>query len=304
MLNLLIIFCILLSIIVIILFFHARNIKSQIKNISKILDDILKGNLDRRLFANKNTITSDICYKINEIVIKSKKQLVDQNKSEKSYKELVTSLSHDIRTPLASLVGYLDAIDNNLVTGEEKDIYIKTAKNKAFSLNEYIQILFQWLKLESGEWIYTFDKVDICEKSRTLIAEWISRFEQAQITYHIDIPPHSIITNLDILAYERIINNLIANVMNHSQATDINISILEVDDIVEIILMDNGIGISEKDKPYIFTRLYKCDSSRGIRGNGLGLAIVKELINAHKGSITVNSKINKGTIFKIHLPRV
>ncbi|AJA47140.1 sensor histidine kinase ResE [Clostridium pasteurianum DSM 525 = ATCC 6013] len=304
MLNVLIIFCILLSTIVIILFFHIRNTKSQIKNISKILDDILKGNLDRRLFANQNDIISDICYKINEIVIESKNQLIQQNKSEKSYKELVTSLSHDIRTPLASLVGYLDAIDNNLVTGKEKDSYIQTAKNKAFSLNEYIQTLFEWLKLESGEWIYTFDKVDICEKTRTLIAEWISPFEQAQINYHVDIPAHSIIVNLDIAAYERIIDNLIANVINHSQATDINISILQIDDIVEINLMDNGIGISEKDRPYIFTRLYKCDSSRGIRGNGLGLAIVQELINAHKGTIILNSKINKETIFTIHLPRI
>lgn len=304
MLNLLVIFCILLSIIVIILFFRVRSIKSQIKNISKILDDILKGNLDRRLFANQNDTISDICYKINEIVIESKNQLIQQNKSEKSYKELVTSLSHDIRTPLASLVGYLDAIGNNLVTGKEKDRYIQTAKNKAFNLNEYIQTLFEWLKLESGEWIYTFDKVDICEKTRTLIAEWISPFEQAQINYHVDIPTHSIIINLDIAAYERIIDNLIANVINHSQASDINISILEIDDIVEINLMDNGIGISEKDRPYIFTRLYKCDSSRGIRGNGLGLAIVQELINAHKGTIILNSKINKETIFTIHLPRI
>lgn len=304
MLNLLVIFCILLSIIVIILFFRVRSIKSQIKNISKILDDILKGNLDRRLFANQNDTISDICYKINEIVIESKNQLIQQNKSEKSYKELVTSLSHDIRTPLASLVGYLDAIGNNLVTGKEKDRYIQTAKNKAFNLNEYIQTLFEWLKLESGEWIYTFDKVDICEKTRTLIAEWISPFEQAQINYHVDIPTHSIIINLDIAAYERIIDNLIANVINHSQASDINISILEIDDIVEINLMDNGIGISEKDRPYIFTRLYKCDSSRGIRGNGLGLAIVQELIKAHKGTIILNSKINKETIFTIHLPRI
>ncbi|MDF2505386.1 HAMP domain-containing sensor histidine kinase [Clostridium sp.] len=304
MLNLLIAFCVLLSIIVIILFFHVRNTKKQIESISKILDDILEGNLDRRLFANQNEITSDICYKINEIVIQSKKQLVEQNKSEKVYKELVTSLSHDIRTPLASLVGYLDAIDNNLVTGEERDRYIKTAKDKAFSLNEYIKTLFEWLKLESGEWIYAFDKVDICEKSRTLIAEWISRFEQAHITYHVDIPTDPIIVNLDAVAYERIINNLIANVINHSKATGINLSILEIDDIVEINVMDNGIGISEKDKPYIFTRLYKCDSSRGIRGNGLGLAIVQELVNAHKGTIIVNSEINKETIFKIHLPRI
>ncbi|MFJ7736280.1 sensor histidine kinase [Lysinibacillus sp. NPDC097287] len=278
--------------------------KKQLHNISDILDEVLEGNLNRRLYANENDVTSDIAYKINDIVIGNKKQLLAQNKSEKAYKELVTSLSHDIRTPLTSLVGYLEALDRNLVTSNERGRYIQTAKNKAFSLSEYIQTLFEWLKLESGEWLYSFEKVNICEQSRVIIADWIFRFEELKINYHFDIPNSSIPVKLDVNAYERVLNNLLSNVLKHSQATQIGISITYDESRAMIKVSDNGIGISKEDLPFILNRLYKCDYSRSTSSNGLGLAIVNELVISHNGQVNVESTLNSGTTFEISLPRL
>lgn len=298
------IMCAVLVIIVLIQYLHIRKTKKQLHNISDILDEVLEGNLDRRLFANENDVISDIAYKINDIVIHNKQQLLARNKSEKAYKELVTNLSHDIRTPLTSLVGYLEALDKNLVNSNERDRYIQTAKNKAFSLSEYIQTLFEWLKLESGEWLYSYKKVNICEQSRVIIAEWILKFEELKIDYLFDIPNSSIVVNLDVNAYERIMNNLISNVLKHSQATQIGISITYSEGHAMIKVSDNGIGISNEDLPYILNRLYKCDYSRSTSSNGLGLAIVNELVNAHNGQIKVESSLNSGTTFEILLPRI
>lgn len=300
----LVITCAVLVIIVLFQYLHIRKTRKQLHTISDILDEVLEGNLDRRLYANENDSTSDIAYKINEIVIHNKKQLLAQNKSEKAYKELVTSLSHDIRTPLTSLVGYLEALDRDLVNCNERDRYIKTAKNKALSLSEYIQTLFEWLKLESGEWLYSYEKVNICEQSRVIIAEWIFRFEELKIDYLIDIPNTAIPVNLDVKVYERIMNNLLSNVLKHSQATQIGISVSYNEHSAMIKIADNGIGISKEDLPYILDRLYKCDYSRSTSSNGLGLAIVNELVIAHNGQIKVESSLNSGTTFVISLPRI
>lgn len=102
------------------LLYYIYQTKRKLQEIVKVLDDIYSGNLDRRLIDNENTVTSNLVYKINEIVIKDKNKLLELNKAEKAYKKLVTSLSHDIRTPLSSLIGYLEVLEKNDTNFEEQ----------------------------------------------------------------------------------------------------------------------------------------------------------------------------------------
>lgn len=262
-----------------------------------ILQDILQGNLDRKLIAKNTSELAQSYLIINEIVAKYKTEFTNLKQSEKAYKRLVTNLSHDIRTPLSSLMGYLNAIEDEIVTGEEKEEFIKLSYEKTIILKEYIDTLFEWLKLESGERIFKFEIKDICELSRELIGEWIPQLEQNQIEYEIDIPDTEIELLLDAGAYYRILNNLLQNVLTHSKADSIKLEIYEDEEKVYVNLSDNGIGISEKDLPHIFERLYKCDCARSGKGTGLGLAIVSELLKANKGSIYVESKQGEGSSF-------
>lgn len=98
-----------------------RRIREQLSLIKEALEDLKKGNLNRRVLAWENDMTKQICYDINEIAVSSQSRLIQQKQAEQAYKRLMTSLSHDVKTPLASLVGYLEAVENGLVTGQQKE---------------------------------------------------------------------------------------------------------------------------------------------------------------------------------------
>lgn len=278
-------------------------VNNQLSTIKDALCDIKKGNLNRRILTRNNDITKTICYDINEIIVNSQVQLVRMKQSEQAYKRLMTSLSHDVKTPLASLVGYLEAVHKKIVTGEEKEEYIHIALDKAYCLNDFVKSLFEWVKLDSGEQVYQFQLCDLNELSRNIIADWIPVLEDKQFTYEIDIPDTECNMRLDRNAYMRILNNLIHNAFLHSGGDIISLHIFEAENQAKIIVSDNGKGITEKDLPHIFKWQYQGDESRRIRGNGLGLSIVQELVNAHGGTIYAKSPSHGGTEFTIILPK-
>lgn len=293
---------VLLCVVTISQFIYIRSNKKKIRDISYVLDDVVNGNLDRRLLANEETVISDLVYKMNEIIIHDKNKLIETEKSEKAYKELVTSLSHDIRTPLASLVGYLEVLESDSCSPEEQKNFLMVSKTKALNLSEYIQALFEWLKLESGEWIYHYESENICELTRIILADWIIKLEKNKIDFHFDIPEDSIFVVTDKNAFQRIVNNLLSNMLKHSGASLLTVTLTHSTSEIVIMISDNGVGIAEQDLPFIFDRLYKCDTSRTNNSNGLGLAIVKELLTALGGEISAKSTLNDGATFLLKLP--
>ena len=280
-----------------------RRVREQLSIIKDALEDIKHGNLNRRVLARENDMTQQICFDINEIAVSSQSRLIRQKQAEQAYKRLMTSLSHDVKTPLASLVGYLEAVESKLVVGEEKEEYIHVASEKAHHLKYFVETLFEWVKLDAGEQIFHFEPYDLNELSRNIIADWIPVLESSQIDYEVDIPETEYTIRLDSNAYTRIINNLLQNVITHSGGNKLTLQISEDEKQVKIIVADNGKGISADDLPHIFERMYQCDHSRSGKGTGLGLSIVKELVNAHKGKITADSILGNGTVFSISLPK-
>lgn len=294
------IFAILIIVYLVIKLYH---INEQISFIRDVLEDIKTGNLNRRVLVQEKDITKQICYDINQIAMDSQSQLIRQKQSEQANKRLMTSLSHDVKTPLSSLVGYLEAVESGLVSGEEKDEYIHVAFEKSQHLKHFVENLFEWVKLDSGEQVFHFEILDLNELSRNLIADWISVLENNFFEYEIDIPEEEYLIRIDVNAYTRILNNILQNIILHSNGDKMMLRVLEDQQHIKIIISDNGKGITSENLPHIFERLYQCDKSRSAKGNGLGLAITKELVNAHKGTITANSTPNKGTEFIISFPK-
>ena len=280
-----------------------RRVQGQLSIIEEALEDIKSGNLNHRMLAKRNDMTRKICYGINDIAMNSQTQLIKQKQSEQAYKRLMTSISHDVKTPLASLVGYLEAIECQIVAGKEKDEYIHVAFEKAHYLKHFVENLFEWVKLDSGEQIFHFEILDLNELSRNIIVDWISVLENNNFDYAFDIPETEYLMRIDANAYSRILNNLLQNVLIHSKGSKISFHIFENDLQAKITMTDNGKGISPDHLPHIFERMYQCDQSRSAGGNGLGLSIVKELVAAHKGKITVDSTPNKGTVFALLFPK-
>ena len=280
-----------------------HRVRNQLSLIKDALADIKDGNMNRRVLARKSDMIKQICYDINEIAMSNQSRLIQQMQSEQAYKRLMTSLSHDVKTPLASLVGYLEAVERKMVTGVEQEEYIRVAMEKAHHLKDFVTALFEWVKLDAGEQIFHFELCDLNELSRNIMADWVPLLENYDLTYEIEIPETEYMTRIDPTAYTRILNNLLQNILMHSNATQMSLTVTETEQQAKIIVADNGKGIPASDLPHIFERMYQCDHARSGKGNGLGLSIAKELVSVHKGTITADSVPGSGTTFTIILPK-
>ena len=281
-----------------------RRVKKQISEISDALEDIKNGNGNRRILAETHELVAPLAYAINDIILSYEKRLSACHQTDETNRQLMTSLSHDVRTPLTTLIGYLDAAHKGIVDGKERDDYIETARRKAHDLKEYIDVLFDWFKLGSDEFSMNIAEIDLTELTRNILIDWIPIFEDTQVDFTIDIPEQPFRVQIDPDGYMRILNNLIQNVISHSHADKIEIALSEQNRNIKILLSDNGIGIDKEDLKHIFDRLYKCDKGRSEKGSGLGLSIVHELVEKLNGTITADSTPGKGTIFTLFFPLI
>ena len=286
-----------------------RRARKQIAAMVDALADVKGGNGNRRILAEPHELTAPLVYVLNDIVVSYENRLAAYHQTEETNKQLMTSLSHDVRTPLTTLIGYLDAAHKGIVAGEERDDCVETARHKAYDLKEYIDVLFDWFKLNSDEFAMEINTVEIVELTRNILIDWIPIFEDKQIEYAIDIPEKPFRVELDPDGYRRILNNLVQNVVSHSQADRIEISVSGQDEdksgnYIVIRLADNGLGIEKEDLKHIFERLYKCDKGRSEKGSGLGLSIVRQLVEKMNGTITAESTPGQGAAFTITFPLV
>ena len=282
--------------------FAIRRVKKQKAEITDALIDVKNGNGNRRILSATNELVAPLAYEINEIVVSYESRLSTVRQTEETNRQLMTSLSHDVRTPLTTLIGYLDAAHKGIVTGKDRDDYIETARRKAHDLKEYIDVLFDWFKLNSNEFAMDINIVEAAELTRNILIDWIPIFEDKQIDYNIDIPEQPFRVKLDTDGYMRILNNLIQNVISHSHADKIEIILSKQEKNMQIRLADNGIGIEKEDLKHIFERLYKCDKGRSEKGSGLGLSIAHQLVEKMNGTITANSTQGTGTEFTLLFP--
>jgi signal transduction histidine kinase len=277
-------------------------VKRHLQDMTDALNDIQSGNGNRRILAVDNELTADLTYKMNEIVTHYEEQLSGLRAADETNRQLMTSLSHDVRTPLTTLIGYLDASHRGIVEGKEREDYLETARRKAHDLKDYIDVLFDWFKLNSSEFALSIERVELAELTRNILKDWIPIFEENHLDYEIEIPEKPLYTKVDLDGYARIVNNLVQNVIAHSQATQIKIEMAKNAKEIEICIVDNGFGIEKNDLPHIFERLYKCDKGRSDKGSGLGLSIVRQMVEKMNGRITVQSEPNQYTVFTVCFP--
>ena len=251
-------------------------------------------------FVRGNGILADINFELNGILAESRGQFVKLQRAENANQQLLTDLSHDVRTPLASLTGYLESLDSR--NAKEPDEYIHIAYRKALDLQKLIDRLFQWFKLASREQIYQMEILDINELTREVIIEHIPLFLEKKIAFSADIAEDEWLVNLDRTAYARMINNLLSNAIEHGKCSFIELAVAKLETGIQVSVSNNGAAIPEKELPFLFKRLYKCDPARSGSGNGLGLAIVRELTDAMSGKITVQSIPGGMTTFCLDLP--
>ena len=274
----------------------------QLKTIADALKELNEGNSNRKILMNTEGVTTEIAYGINELLQTSQNRVADLEQASQTSRVFMTSLSHDVRTPLTTLIGYLDAVHANIVEGEERERYVETARGKAYDMKGTIDTLFEWFKLNSNEEVLEPVPCDMAELTREVLEDWIVIFEEKQLTYDITLPECYMEAMVDRGAYARILNNLIQNVLAHSKATEIGILIKKDCNTISITVSDNGIGIAPGDVNHVFERLYKCDKSRTHRSSGIGLNIVQQLVEKMGGAVSVVSTQSVNTAFTVCFP--
>lgn len=279
-----------------------RKERQQAKELAEALADVRNGNGNRRVLTDPNQLLSPLVYEINDIVHSYEDRIATFQQAEETNKQLMTSLSHDVRTPLTTLIGYLDAAHKGVVTGEEREEYIETARQKAYDLKGYIDVLFDWFKLNSNEFTMSLQRAEAAELTRNILIDWIPIFEEQNIDYLIDIPDQPVMVDVDSDSYMRIINNLMQNVIAHSQASIVHVHLKEQENTMRLSVVDNGVGIEERDLKQIFSRLYKCDRGRSEKGSGLGLSIAYQLAEKMDGRLSAKSSLGQGAAFILTLP--
>ena len=283
---------------------NTQRSKKKIRIILESIIDIKHGNGNRRILVEPYDSFAPLIYEINEIVQAYEEKLASVEQAKEENKQLMTSLSHDIRTPLTTLIGYLDAVYKERIIGEEQKEYIEIAYRKACDLKEYIDVLFDWFKLNSNEFSIQMQKVEVAELTRNILVDWIPIVEEKNLAYSFEIPDRPFWVKMDSDCYRRIVNNLIQNIIIHSKATSFALDLKCSGNFVTIVIKDNGIGISEEDLKHIFERLYKCDKGRLNKGSGLGLSIVQQLVIKMAGEINVESRVEHGPSFILKFPRL
>lgn len=276
--------------------------RQKLAEIERAVADIRSGNGCRRILARPGEPAAALVYEINDIVQNYEGRLAALQTAQEANRQLMTSLSHDVRTPLTTLIGALDAAHRGLLTGQAREDSLAAARRKAHELKEYVDALFDWFKLNSGEFSLQPRPVEAVELTRNFLADWVPLWEEQGMNYRLQIPEGPFRAALDPDAYRRILNNLLQNALTHSRAQCTSVTLTARDGALEVQVADDGVGIPAEALPHIFERLYKGDASRGSRGSGLGLSIARQLALCMGGSLTAASTPDKGAVFTLQFP--
>lgn len=274
-------------------YFHKR-----IKEMIVVTRSILDGE-KRQIFSTKEDELGTLSYEINQLASMYDKSQIKYENELFVKKQLISNLSHDVRTPLVSVIGYLEAIVENRITGEQKDDYIDTAYQKAILLKEQVNQLFEFAQSDANEISLSIDKVDVCELTRQIVIDFLPVIENEGIELNIHIPDDEIFAMVDKDSFVRVVQNVVKNSLTHAiEGKYLGVSLKKDAGCVFIDVADKGNGIGKEHMPYIFERLYKVDNVRS-RGGGLGLAIAKELSNKMNGDVEILRSIPGDTVFRI-----
>ena len=276
--------------------------RQKLAEIERAVADIRSGNGCRRILARPGEPAAALVYEINDIVQNYEGRLAALQTAQEANRQLMTSLSHDVRTPLTTLIGALDAAHRGLLTGQAREESLDAARRKAHELKDYVDALFDWFKLNSGEFSLQPRPVEAVELTRNFLADWVPLWEEQGMNYRLQIPEGPFRAALDPDAYRRILNNLLQNALTHSRAQCTSVTLTARDGALEVQVADDGVGIPAEALPHIFERLYKGDASRGSRGSGLGLSIARQLALRMGGSLTAASVPGQGAVFTLQFP--
>ncbi len=282
-------------------------IVNPLKKLSISARRLRDGDYSARVDLNLKNEFGELQDTFNAMAEKIEQETSLRKQSVENRKKLILDISHDLKNPLASVMGYADLCSNKQnLTKEEQDAYLDIIYENSARANNLITDLFELSKMESSEYAINKTRIDVCEYIREKMGRAIPIFDKAGFSYDFDIPEKEIMVMLDIAQMDRVFQNLVDNSVQYNpHDTKIKVSVMQREDEAVIIFKDNGIGISNELSKDIFKPFVRADRARNSQtgGTGLGLAIVEKIIVAHGGKIRLITDKNKGCEFIITLPK-
>lgn len=289
---------IIISLVIVIIYLPTRKKAKYIKEIVSGIKTISEGNLNYRVKSKGADELAILADEINNMSDNLKSQIEEERKAERLKSELITNVSHDLRTPLTSLTAYIHLVNDDKTSSENKEKYSKIAEEKAAKLKNLIEDLFEYSKLESGGIKLQKSEVNIIEIIEQSIGELSIQAKNKGIVFNKRFERSIILLNIDSDKMARVFENIISNAVKYSESgSAVNIDVKEENDGVIISFENTSEAVLNENADKIFERFYRSDKSRSseTEGSGLGLAIAKSIVILHGGRIwaEVHDKIFK-----------
>ena len=279
-----------------------RSIATPLVKLKKATQNIKEGNLDFVLDVEGNDEFSQLCQDFEEMRRRLKESTEEKNLIEKENKELISNISHDLKTPITAVKGYVEGIMDGVAdTPEKMDRYVRTIYNKTNEMDHLINELTFYSKIDTNRIPYTFSKLNVEDYFSDCAEEVGLELETKGIELvYANYVENDVVVIVDGEQIRRVIHNIIGNAIKYMDKKRgiIQIRVKDVGDFIQVEIEDNGKGIGAKDLPYIFDRFYRTDISRNSSkgGSGIGLSIVKKILEDHGGKVWATSREGIGTI--------
>ena len=295
-------FVILISVALVVGLWVYRSIAVPLVKLKKATQNIKEGNLDFVLDVEGKDEFSELCQDFEEMRRRLKESTEEKSLIEKENRELISNISHDLKTPITAVKGYVEGIMDGVAdTPEKQEKYIRTIYNKANDMERLINELTFYSKIDTNRIPYTFDHINVNAYFADCVEELSLELEEQNIELaYFNYVDEDVQVIADAEQIKRVINNIVSNSIKYIDKPKgyINIRVKDVGDFVQVEIEDNGKGIATKDLPLIFNRFYRTDASRNSSkgGSGIGLSIVKKIIEDHGGKVWATSKEHTGTV--------
>lgn len=279
-----------------------RSVSVPLVKLKIATQNIKEGNLDFELKAEGNDEFAELFRNFDEMRQRLKESTEEKVLLDKESKELISNISHDLKTPITAVKGYVEGIIDGVAdTPEKMDRYVRTIYKKTNEMDHLINELTFYSKIDTNRIPYTFSKLNVCSYFDDCAEEMEMELKNEDISLgYSNTVGRDVLVIADGEQIRRVINNVIGNAIKYMDKTPgaILLRVRDVGDFIQVEIEDNGKGISARDLPYIFDRFYRTDSSRNSStgGSGIGLSIVRKIIEDHGGKIWATSKENTGTI--------
>ena len=306
--DLMVLICLVVPIIVICLVLWIyHSIVTPIHMLQVAAQNIKNGNLDFEVQVQNKDEIGELCEDFEEMRKRLKDNAEEKLRSEQQSRELISNISHDLKTPITAIKGYVEGlIDGVADTPQKQNKYLQTVYSKAIDMDHLINELSFYSKIDTNKIPYTFSRINVVGYFEDCAEDLCRELEEEHIgfTYQ-NYVDNSVQMIADAEQIKRVINNIVGNSKKYSDKEEkkIHMTVKDVGDFVQIEIEDNGRGIAAKDLPYIFDRFYRTDASRNSSkgGSGIGLSIVKKIMEDHGGKIWVTSKEGIGTVMYLVL---